>query len=188
MTQDTAVETIELAIVACETCDQLFLLSPRRQTCPGCGGGAGLVFFEFEGQPDGLRLKGAPLLERIPSPTPAEASANGDVTAGPPVPAEAGAADELLAVDFRVLVFDRMIAVVDGVDGAGEILGAQLAELGADPEQIAAAVGRLEAVRDLVADLLGAGAEPPAEPAEASPLTPPDPAEPAPEPASVAGG
>src|SRR4030042_1317673 len=60
MTQPPEPDTIDLAIVSCEACDQLFLFSPRRGTCPTCGGAPGLYFFEFVAGPAGLSLK-APL-------------------------------------------------------------------------------------------------------------------------------
>lgn len=56
MTQAPPAETMSLRIVSCETCDQLFLVSPRRETCPGCGGGPGLEFFSFEASPEGVQL------------------------------------------------------------------------------------------------------------------------------------
>lgn len=77
MTQAPPAETLTLRIVACETCDQLFLVSPRRETCPGCGGGPGVEFFTFEASPEGVQLVGfltdAPpeLAEIEPPPAPA---------------------------------------------------------------------------------------------------------------------
>ena len=58
MTQLAEPTTMELQIVSCETCDQLFLVSPRRETCPACGGPPGLEFFSFEASRDGVRLLG----------------------------------------------------------------------------------------------------------------------------------
>lgn len=60
MTQEaTETGTISLEIVSCKDCDQLFLLSPRRQTCPTCGGDAGMTFFQFEASgPGGVVMVG----------------------------------------------------------------------------------------------------------------------------------
>ena len=73
MTQEAPPETIDLAIVSCEACDQLFLESPRRGSCPTCGGAAALIFFQFEGGPDGLHLLAHPELAALPDDAPAEA-------------------------------------------------------------------------------------------------------------------
>lgn len=180
MTQAPEAEAIDLAIVACETCDQLFLESPRRASCPGCGGPAGLRFFQFVGDADGLHLKdgvlptpsvGAPLAAPLPvaaEPEPAPA--------GPPLatPEEEEAATPGVSFGHLAGAF---------IDGAGAWTGNlqdALVLCGVDPEAAATAVGRLTAVRDLIASLSEAGvdakitveAEPAAEPA---PEPPPEP-------------
>jgi len=181
MTQATEVETMELSIVSCETCDQLFLLSPRRQTCPGCGGSAGLTFFEFVGDASGLHLKNgvdpappsaAPVDQRDPAGIPHDDVANGD-SDGPAV-STSGQPDTLaFAVDVGLFL--------RGEDITEDKLAGELLDLGADPESATTAVGRLTAVRNLVRELVDAAlpvavkveAEPEPEPAAAEP-PPPD--------------
>ncbi len=165
MTQEAATESIELAIVACETCDQIFLSSPRRQTCPVCGGGAGLTFFEFTGSADGVTLKGAPILTPPAPPSPASS-----------LPAGEG------APDAEGEVYADLLSLPDP-----EMLRRVLEDYGAEAEDIAAAVGRLQAIHALFDQLASEGpetddrppgpstegaagaAEAPAEPASASP-------------------
>lgn len=49
---------VTLSIVSCQACDSLFLESPRRHTCPTCGGDAGITFFTFEADDRGVRPQG----------------------------------------------------------------------------------------------------------------------------------
>jgi len=159
MTQAIEAETVELAIVSCETCDQLFLCSARRDSCPTCGGPAGLRFFEFLGDASGLHLKDGTLaaLDAAPVAAPEE---------GPVValaaPAEGEAAgegdegDQDEHTSFRVALW----AFIDRSPGVSEdYLRRALADMGAEPEDATTAVGRLAAVRDLLQDLEAAGLE-----------------------------
>lgn len=181
MTQATEVETMELSIVSCETCDQLFLLSPRRQTCPGCGGSAGLTFFEFVGDASGLHLKNgvdpaplaaAPVDQRDPDGIPREDGAE-PAEESPPVGQDTAADTLRFAVDVGLFL--------KGEDITEDKLQGQLLDLGADPESATTAVGRLTAVRNLVRELVDAGlgvsvkveGDPEPEPSPAEP-PPPD--------------
>ncbi len=182
MTQATEPETIDLAIVSCETCDQLFLCSPRRESCPTCGGGVGLRFFEFQGDASGLHLKDGTLaaLAAAPVAPPAEAP-----PAAPAAPAERedrtppSTLGDLPSSDVFPLVLESYLR---GGEATEDDLRKLLGDLGAEPEDAAAAVGRLVAVRDLLRDLAAAGVEPAASvdvqaaPAE-SPPPAPEPAE-----------
>ncbi len=159
MTQATEAETIDLAIVSCETCDQLFLCSPRRESCPTCGGPVGLRFFEFQGDASGLHLKDGTLaaLAAAPAAPPAEAPptepaapAEGEEE-GWQEPSPAGATMEA----FGVGVVDFLAGGAIDESNLREVL----LDMGAEPEDAAAAVGRLVAVRDLLRSLAGTGVE-----------------------------
>jgi len=179
MTQATEVETMELSIVSCETCDQLFLLSPRRQTCPGCGGSAGLTFFEFVGDASGLHLKNgvdpaqlaaAPVDQRDPAGIPHEEGAEPPEES--PWVGQDTTSDTLrFAVDVGLFL--------RGDDITEDKLQRELLDLGADPESAATAVGRLVAVRNLVRELVDA-ALPVSVKVEADSEPEPAPAEPPP--------
>ncbi len=172
MTQAPEAEVIELAIVACETCDQLFLESPRRQTCPGCGGGAGLRFFEYSADQAGLHLRnGAVSAEPAsarPEPVeglraiagPEDEEEEDDVDDGE----EAGAAPTASAPDASDQPW-RVTPVTIGSKDLLAMIGAlvlsgahpdatefrdELLSRGVPPEDVAAAVGRLQAVAVLI--------------------------------------
>jgi hypothetical protein len=153
MTQAPAVETMELRIVACEGCDQLFLVSPRRGTCPTCGGGPGVEFFTFDAGPEGVQLRGGLAVEASAPPPPEPASPNGIPSADlAPVDQDAG------DVDPQLLRLEELLPkVLIYLDGAPDLEPNELREcllgMGADPEAATTAVGRLEAVRNLLAEL-----------------------------------
>lgn len=151
MTQEpVADEALELAIVACSTCDTLFLDSPRRHSCPGCGGNPGLVFFEFIANSHGIQLKSsglelasevvqdAPAGERPPPHPPAEA---------PPFETETDTHEFESARDDVFVDIGRYLM---GYGHTGERIRAKLESLNYDPEGITVALGRLEAVRDFL--------------------------------------
>lgn len=160
MTQAPEEETVELAIVACETCDQLFLCSPRRESCPTCGGPAGLRFFEFLGDASGVHLRDGTLaaLAAEPAAPPAEAPAAGLAA---PVPAAEEEPMMIGPVKGKVPIAGAMFGgFLAGEDVDVDCVKDWLLELGAEPEDAATAVGRLVAVRDLIRDLVAADAEP----------------------------
>lgn len=201
MTQPAA-EIVELAIAACSTCDMLFLVSPRRGSCPTCGGEPGLVFFEFVGDQAGLHLKPAesadlppaaaappfgaleaaaepePLSAAAPAlaPSPVAAAAPGipsqDVGSRPPAPAAPtvtpGAAETVVPVPpsggTAENYLRRVVDLTDLIDEQLEEdepdwvpLRAAMGALGAEHEEISTAIGRLEAVRNLIYDLAARG-------------------------------
>ncbi len=95
MTQAPEVETMQLQIVSCETCDGIFLVSPRRQTCPTCGGPAGVEFFTFDVGPAGVTLLES--LANVPL-----AATNGSAPAEDAAAPPAAAAEEVSAgLPFR---------------------------------------------------------------------------------------
>lgn len=168
MTQEAETETVELAIVSCETCDQLFLVSPRRQACPTCGGPAGLVFFEFLGAPDGLHLKDGTLAAIAPaSPPPEAVSSAVEPVEATPAPAEA--TEEEGKPDVMEVLLSAIDAFLGGADYVEEdILSYLVMPMGAEPEEAATVVGRLVAVRDALRSLTSP------EPSEGESVEPPE--------------
>ena len=153
MTNEAPPETIIFSIVACSTCDQLFLQSPRRDTCPTCGGGAGLEFFTFEGTQDGLRLQTVLPDLAVPAPTAAAVPATGEAPPETAAPAlETGdalpAAEDLDDALNQLAIECLLNPGLEGDDFYNALLDA-----GASMEDASAARGRLQAVRDLIADL-----------------------------------
>lgn len=159
MTQATEPEIIDLAIVSCEGCDQLFLVSPRRENCPTCGGPAGLTFFEFVGDQSGVHLKNGVLTTpQAPAhPEPVEGLAPAPA-APAAVEGERSSAGREAQTDDSTLIAEIVSEfIVGAVDE--EDVRAVFMDLGADPEAAATAVGRLSAVRDLLSELTAAGVE-----------------------------
>ena len=148
MTQEAPPETIDLAIVSCEACDQLFLESPRRGSCPTCGGAAALIFFQFEGGPDGLHLLAHPELAALPADAPAEASIAGEAPPAPEPELELPEGDEPLMPFERAEVECGAYVAGDDLDTAEMYQALVLA--GASHEDAETAVGRLIAVRGLL--------------------------------------
>ena len=155
MTQEAPPETIDLAIVSCEACDALFLVSPRRPSCPTCGGAPGLYFFEFQGGPDGLHLLTHPDLASATPQTPAEAPA----PAEPPPEPEPVLVVRELPGELSALDMTRSMAAfyLEGEDVAEESLLQSFLDAGAEGEEASTAVGRLIAVRALFNLLSGGG-------------------------------
>jgi hypothetical protein len=153
MTQETEAEIVELAIASCQTCDQLFLISPRRETCPGCGGPPGLVFFEFVGDRAGVHLKDGTLAALAPVPAAVVA------VSSPVEPVEAAPVERTPGVEGEAPgSVDILLEGIRGFLGGASELGPDIKQwlvvrLGADPEEAATAIGRLVAVRDLIAGL-----------------------------------
>ena len=147
MTQEAPPELIDLALVSCEACDQLFLHSPRRQTCPTCGGAAGFYFFEFQLGPDGLSLLPRSQVEPATPQAPAEAP----TTAEPPPEPEPVLAVQELAGELSLLAVARSRAAMylEGEDVEETDLLNSIVATGATGEEASAAVGRLIAVREL---------------------------------------
>lgn len=150
MTQPAEPETIELAICSCDACDQLFLVSPRRGTCPTCGGGPGLTFFEFVGNSAGLTLKGAPELLPVP---PSEPPAEPEVEVPPPPVEPAPAPQEPAAVaeepsQGTALMHSAWAYLMGRLSTVD--LETEFRSAGAEPEAATTAVGRLFAVRELL--------------------------------------
>ena len=203
MPEDTKPVTMDLNIVSCQTCDAMFIESERRQSCPGCGGPPVGPYFQFVLDGSGLHPKGRawePLINREQaikdlrdlSFTAEEAEARvtkweeGDLTpaeaAAEEAPAEeekpAGEGIQLPPSDVLPLAIESFLR---GGEATGSDLRTLLLDLGAEPEAAAAAVGRLVAVRELLAELaehrIEAGVE---VEAEVTPAEAPEP-EPAPE-------
>jgi len=194
MTQDAETVAMDLNIVSCQTCDALFIESERRQTCPSCGGLPVGPYFQFVLDGSGLHQKdgaapaaaGSPLAEE-PAPEPEAPAAEAPVEEEEPI--------MIGPVADKVPVAGAMLAgFLTGEVEEVEYVREWLVELGAEPEAVAAAVGRLVAVRDLLRELVAAGVEAQVEvaveetPAPAPPPAPPPaegepPAAPEPEPA-----
>jgi hypothetical protein len=134
MTQAPTTEVMELAIVACETCDGLFLKSPRRDACPTCGGSAGLTFFEFEGDETGLKLKDAPALAAV---LPVDHAPSGRDGIPQPAGAESATPDQphltVNGVDRKDLEA-FLAAYLTGLDITGDNVKDQLVTLGVEPQ------------------------------------------------------
>jgi hypothetical protein len=163
------VTELEISLVSCEACDMCFLFSPRRETCPTCGGGPGLTLFEWTGYSNGLHLKTelpadyAATLPPAPAPVEAPASdmglpanVRGDEAPGAsavsPVGAElvapppAGGTAQIYARRVSELADLAAVAIIrDPFDPVP--LRAAIAALGAEPEEMSMVIGRLEAVR-----------------------------------------
>ncbi len=155
MTQAPEAEPIQLAIVACETCDQLFLESPRRQTCPGCGGAAGLRFFEYVADQAGLHLRNG-VAPAIPEPAPAEPPP----AEPPPTDPAPDASDEVRRVTTVTIDQQELLAMIASLVLSGDHPDAEefreeLLSRGVEPDDVAAAVGRLQAVALLIASVTG---------------------------------
>ncbi len=187
MTQVPAVETMELRIVACTGCDQLFLVSPRRENCPTCGSGDVVEFFTFDAGPEGVQLRGGLAVEALAPRPPESASSNGIPSGDLATVDRVPAADEEPVATFAASV--ALFLEGERADLPVELdeLREQLLALGADPEAATTAVGRLEAVRNLLAELTRAAEPETVSPAPAGepddvPETPTTP-EAAPEPA-----
>ncbi|KKN36995.1 hypothetical protein LCGC14_0768060 [marine sediment metagenome] len=181
MTQETETPTMDLNIVSCQTCDALFVESERRQTCPSCGGEPVGPYFRFVLDADGLHRKdgAAPAAAQ---PTPAEEPAEEleplpIVDDRQPEELAGGLGDQSPAVMFPLTA----MSYLQGGEGTEGDLRGLLADLGAEPEAAAAAVGRMVAVRDLLRDLAAAGVE--AEVEVGVEVTPAEATEPVPEPA-----
>ena len=219
MTQEAETVAMELNIVSCQTCDAVFIESERRQTCPSCGGPPVGPYFRFVLDGSGLHQKDgvrAPPINREEavqqlkdlSYPEEEAEAmvdkwNEDRDAAAEAPAAtapveeeapAGGLGDLPPSD----VFPLTVAsYLRGGEATGDDLRGMLTDLGAEREAATTAVGRLEAVRDLLQELAAAGVEAQVEvtveeaPAEApSPAGEPAEGEPAaaPEPETAEGG
>ena len=147
MTQEAPPEPIELALVSCEACDQLFLHSPRRQTCPTCGGSPGLYFFEFQGGPDGLHLLAHPEL------APATPQAPVEVATAPEPPPEPEPMLVVQELEGEISPLDiarsRAAMYLEGEDIEEADLLDAIQAAGAEDEDASTVVGRLIAVRAL---------------------------------------
>lgn len=150
MTQPTETDVIPLQLVSCETCDNAFLSSPRRQTCPGCGGAAGLSLVAFEASDNGLRQVDAPPPAQ-PAAAPADVAAQ---HAAPPPPA--AEAEQPPAPDTpEPLTPAQLFPVAAGsyLDvgfPSPDDLTVILLDMGAEPDVAATTTGRLTAVRDVL--------------------------------------
>ena len=153
MTQAPVVETMELRIVACTGCDQLFLVSPRRENCPTCGSGDVVEFFTFDAGPDGVQLRGGLAVEAAAPPPPEPASSNG-IPSGDLAPVDqVPAADDEPVATFAASVAFFLEGERADLPVEVDELREQLLALGADNDAATIALGRLEAVRNLLADL-----------------------------------
>jgi hypothetical protein len=169
MTQETEEAPLELALVSCQTCDLVFIGSERRQTCPVCGGEPAGPYFQWTLEAAGLRLRDGAAAETPAAPPVAPEAEPPAVEAEAPPPVEgepmvdapawskASVAGAMLA---GFLVGER------GVEVDADTAKDWLLELGAEPEAATIAVGRLTAVRELIAELTALSAEEPALPAE----------------------
>lgn len=156
MTEPPATEVIPLELVACETCDNAFLSSGRRQTCPGCGGAAGLTLSTYEASANGLRQTTPPGLA---DPVAAPPAAPPPAAAPPPPAPEPQVAEPTDTPDLITPAELFPVAVGSYLDigfPSPADLTSILLDLGADPEVAATATGRLTAVRDLYTALTAA--------------------------------
>jgi hypothetical protein len=167
VTQPDTAEPLRIEIVACEACDQLFLVSPRRQTCPTCAGNAGVSLFQFDVAADGVHLLGGLVPEAAqaaaaPAAAPAPEAPSGipeissTAEAQPAEPPEPGRA-------FAGLVARLLTDAGAPTAAIAEFLYPR----GIDGEIIAAAEGCVSRLRhviacvrssEMVADLQAAGA------------------------------
>ncbi len=159
MTQETEEAPLELALVSCQTCDLAFIGSDRRQTCPVCGGEAAGPYFQWTLEGDGLRLRdgAAPAAAGATPPAPGAEPPAEEAEAAP---AEAEAAITAAEGGYAAIGFSAAAgAFLYGGAQTEEELHEQLMELGAEREAATTAVGRLVAVRELIAELAAAGVE-----------------------------
>ncbi len=157
MTQATDTEAIELSIVACTGCDQLFLLSPRRQACPTCGSPAAVTLFEFEAGPSGVQLKGSILDVQDGAGPPEERESAETASSDSALSASSEALGEPISKGTP-LTLESMAGfyLMDEGVTEHELRDAFLAA-GAEPEPAIVAVGRLAAVHEFLQDLHAAG-------------------------------
>ena len=159
MTQEPETVAMDLNIVSCQTCDAVFVESERRQTCPSCGGEPVGPYFRFVLDADGLHRKDGAAPAAAGSP-PAEETAPAAETPAAEAAVEeeapaGGLGDQSPAAMFPLTA----MSYLRGGEGTEDDLRMMLADLGAEPEAAAAAVGRLVAVRDLLQELAAAGVE-----------------------------
>lgn len=197
MTQEAETVAVDLNIVSCQTCDALFIESERRQTCPSCGGSPVGPYFRFVLDDSGLHQKDGAAPAAAGSPPAEEPAPAAEIRAAVDRVAEEEP-DGGLGADPPWVIFPiTVMSYLRGGEGTEDDLRGMLADLGAEPEAAAAAVGRLVAVRNLLQEIaastLAAQVEVVVEetPAPAPPPAPP-PAEEeppaAPEPSPAGGG
>lgn len=153
MTQAPSTDVMQLSIVGCVSCDQLYLQSPRRQTCPTCGSPDAVEFFEFTAGPDGALLVGS-AIDAIADAHKASAPADNGAAPSTLSPADSKSQSRLSPEDQDWLNMVDTVASYLLVPAAHEIpMREMFVEYGADPEAAATAVGRLEALRAFMHEL-----------------------------------
>ncbi|KKM84097.1 hypothetical protein LCGC14_1302670 [marine sediment metagenome] len=153
MTQEAETVAVDLEFVSCQTCDAVFVASERRQTCPSCGGEPTGPYLQFVLDAAGLHLKDGGIPTAAPAPPAEEPAPEAEAPA-----AEAPAAEEPVEETDWLEVF--VVGVTSYLQSGGglgvtedDLATVLLENLGAEPEDAAAAVGRLQAVRDLLREL-----------------------------------
>ncbi len=159
MTQEAETAAMDLNIVSCQTCDALFIESERRQTCPRCGGPAVGPYFEFVLDGGGLPLKDGAAPAVVPAPPGEEPAPEPEAPAPEAPAAEAEPVSGLETLTTGEVFPVAVASFLESGAGTEEDLRGMLADLGAEPEAAAIAVGRLTAVRNLLRELAAAGVE-----------------------------
>lgn len=159
MTTDNEEPTwpVTFQVAACSVCDALFLMSGRRETSPCHGSDPILVVctlsVDKEGHVTGEWGVGAPIGVL-------DITAQPEAPAAPPEPAPAEEALEFPREEtVPVIEVLRVViqAFLDGDPVVEDQLAGVFEDAGAEPEAAATAVGRLQAVRELIQELRGAG-------------------------------
>jgi hypothetical protein len=177
---------IEVALATCSSCDNVFLMSGRRETSPCCGADLGVVLATLTIQPDGE----ISAFWGFRKPETAV-----DVEGGPAPPAEeppsppAGNGEEDEEEEEVTEQESVLVACSSYLHDAGVTeleLRTAFIDAGAEREAAASAVGRLNAVRNLLralreasgpwastlAERLGAGSPEPEPPRGPAPVAP----------------
>jgi len=154
-------------IAVCSVCHALFMLSGDRETSPCCGADPLAVLATLtlgsDAHVTGEWGMGADVLPTAAEEEPAPAPAPPEE---PPAEEEVVEAPEE-EVDNVEVFLEGVKGYLSGAGVTGDDLHTWLARMGAEPEAAATAVGRLEAVRELLESL-----EPPREAASVAPAPP----------------
>lgn len=147
----------EVAIGGCRNCRQLFLITPDSQNCLLCGQAPTYVLPFPLGraiaEAHGLEIHEAPLpptdeegIMPPPSTAPEELPEEEDVE---PLPTD--------TIGRELILLEVISTFLDGGDIDQHYLSICFQDVGVDPETAATAVGRLQAVRDLIRDVRDQG-------------------------------